>query len=675
MNFDDRLRNHLEAQTRALHVEPEGSDAVRARARRRRQQRTGGMVMATLLVALVAGAWITGRSDRDAANLATEGEPAAEELAADEATATIGPASASSPADDLDTVLPEPGEALVLTTADNTDAPGGYNVYQSGRTRDLYYVLSTAPGVTWDNAGDELIRNDTIYTFDGSTWSNTSVGDRFISTLDAGDSGLLYTISTGSPTSQSLELGTSANGGKDWMWTELDLTPLFGADRATWPAYAVQTASHGAETLVVVHARPQVDPVEAASLARANGADIDPDASEIAYADADGIAWYENTDVADPCQDALGDSLDEFWSSEPGAPEFEFDEDVTPEQQAELDAYWAAQEARFDEAMSTALDAVARVPGCATFVKCTTQYQEFTDELEAEFREFHDGLGLGDEDEELDDETLAQLDAFYEEQQRQIEAWVSSSGCGEALPWLVSEVVEGVTDVSSGYRYATWEELGVDTPEDWRAMTAGFLVENDQVAALGEPFGDQSGFLAAVRSLDGVWAVTFDESTYDGTETSSAFATWTSADGVDWTSNPTSTFDWTRPSTMSNGMSLSVDWASEEARLVRRSPNGADVALTLDDLAGDLDTSGYALMNVRAGDYGAVAWAVRWQDDDSSPYDSIVLYSPDGVGWGATEVAGQEVVDVIVGADEVVLFLNDPARGEGVPQPIVIGQV
>lgn len=81
-------------------------------------------------------------------------------------------------------------------------------------------------------------------------------------------------------------------------------------------------------------------------------------------------------------------------------------------------------------------------------------------------------------------------------------------------------------------------------------------------------------------------------------------------------------------------------------------------------------------MNVRAGDYGAVAWAVKWQDTNGNgqPYDSIVLYSPDGVEWGATDVPDVEVVDVIVGDQEVVLFLNDPDRDEGVAQPIMLGR-
>lgn len=667
MNFDDRLRNHLTAQSHELDVTAEGSDAIRVRSRQRRQRRTGATVMASLLVVLLAGGWFMNTTDDDTANVATEGDSLDGDVAEMAATEAAAFSSTTEPIP-LERLLPEAGSPLVLTSADNVDAPGGYNIFQSGRSNGLYYVLSTAPGVTWENSGDELIRNDTIYTFDGSEWTQNTTGDRFVSTIDSTSPGLLYTVSTGSPSNQALELGTSTNAGEDWSWTELDLTSVFGPDRSTWPPYAVQFATRGSETFVLVHTNGQIDWDAAIDLAMANGAPIDHSAN-VLNVDRQGISWIEQPELG-PCDAALSSALDAAWDDEPEGPEFDFERELTESEQAELDAYWAAQEERGRSIYTGALQSVARVPGCENFVKCLTDYRELSEANDQEIQRFFDANST--EDGGLTDADAATLDAMYATFAGETQAWAASSGCEAEVPYLVGGGEEAMPDTST---YTSWESLGVTVPESWNGVNAGFLVDGDQTTNLGSLFDGASGYLAEVAVDDGDWSVTFDSTLYsEGTSPSSVFTVWTSATGVEWSETTTDSFIFHRPTALPDGTSFAVDWRDASTQVVRVTPDGQAGSLTLDDLAPDLETDGYSIMNTKAGEYGVVVWAVRWSDGDGPSYDSIVLYSPDGIGWGATAVPDVEVVDVIVGADEVVMFLNDPGREEGAAQPILVGR-
>lgn len=673
MDFNDRLRNQLRTQSNDLQLSPEGSDAVRSRSKRRKQRRAGGTVVATLLVALVAGSWIAGRSSDAEANLATEGQAEASDTAGSTGSGTSAPSSSDTKAP-IDIALPEPGAALSLSPASDDGAPGGYNVFQSGSTNGLYYVLSTAPGVTYDDYDESVgfFRNDTIYTFDGSNWSQNSAGDRFVSTLDSNESGLLYTVSTGTAAGQALELGRSANAGQDWTWTELDLTSVFGQDRSAWPPYAVQFATRGNETFVLVHTNGQIDWEEATDIAVANGANIDPRTNDVINIDQTGITWIEGFEQ-NPCEAALNDALQTAWIDEPEGPEFDFDRELTDAEQAELEAYWVAQELRGQEIYADALQSVARVPGCAGFVKCSTELDALSSEFDDEIQDYY--ADNGDIDQRFVAEENVELDALHEAHDATVRAWARTSGCGEELPYLDAEG-EGLSDAQPP-SYASWESLGVTPPESWNAVNAGFIIDGEQVTNLGRIFDGENGFLIDVRSTGGQWSAIFDSTNYAlDVPSESTYTMWTSTAGDDWTSEPTNSFRFGRPAGLADGTTFSPNWAEESSQLLRGNPDGTTSALTLSDLAPDLDTTGYQLMNVRAGDYGAVAWAVKWQDTNGNgqPYDSIVLYSPDGVGWGATDVPDVEVVDVIVGDQEVVLFLNDPDRDEGAAQPIMLGR-
>ena len=644
MDFDDRLRNQLHSQSSDLQLPAEGSNAVRARSRRRKRQRTGGAALATLVVALLAGGWIAGRDTTAEANLATKGLPVSQ----DASNSTKGNSTPSSSS--IEVVLPDPGDPLVLTTAQNVDAPGGYNVYQNGHSGGLYYVLSTAPGVKYDDFEDDLglIRDDTIYTFDGSSWSQNALADRYISTVESTSEGLLYTVSTGSADSHELALGTSSDAGQVWSWTELDLTSAFGNDPASWPPYAVRFATRGTETFVLAHTSGYLDWEEATKLAITNGATIDPGADEVISVDQNGIGWIQAPEQ-DVCSVALGNEVGALWAIEPQGPVFDFEGDLTTSQYSSLEEFWRAQELRGPEIYAQALQTVGKIPGCEAFAKCTSEYTARMEEL--------DSRG-GNASAELNNETLT---------------WAEESGCIDEVPWLVG-TDDPVADAST---FVSWQSLGVTPPESWQGISAGFLVDSGEITSLGELFDGEPGFLVDVRSERGQWTASF-ASTDNNTEIPStpAYTTWTSTNGNDWTSNTENTFAFEQPAVLANGTSFSPDWGQESTQLLRTAPDGTTKALALSDLSPNVDTEGFQIMNVRTGKYGVLAWAVRSASPGENEFadDSIVLYSPDGIGWGATEVPGAEVIDAIVGEGDVLIFLNDPDLPEGAGQQVVTGQ-
>lgn len=690
MNFDDRLRSQLRAQSDDLSVTSEGIDGVRARSRRRKQQRTGGVMLATVAVALLAGGWIIGQSGDDGIQVATDGDGQGGAVA--DVSVTGAPANNM----DIDDALPDAGTPLTLTPADTDNAPGGYNLYQTGRADGLYFVVSTAPGVTWeDNESNDYIRPDTFYTFDGSSWSQNNVGDRYVSSFDTGANGVLYAVSTGSPTDQSLEIGSSANGGRDWAWTEIDLSPMFGEDPATWPPYTVQFADRGDERLVVVHTNGNVDWDEATTLAIDNGAGIDRATQEVVNVDRNGIVWIDRFDGAtfgfeqSPCEAGFSDAMSAFWDTEVTEPEFDFGEDrpISDAERQQIQAFEDASRARYSAAEAEALQSVARIPGCETFVKCTTEMNtrqnEISDLVSEVYAEM--GIDLYSFESGMTDEQYARIDALYAEHETDLSDWVIDSGCEDIFPYMfegeVTVTDEEMVEPEFNEQYASWESLGVNPPESWNEINRAFLVDGASVTDLGEVFGDQIGYLIDVETTADRWSVTFDSSTWTNNnfeESDQQYTRWTSIDGIDWSSETTATFDWNQAAALADGTTLSVNWTEAGSELVRRGPDGSANRLALADLAADFDTSQFELVNVKTGEYGAIAWAVKWPDfneqsgESIGTYESIVLYSPDGVGWGATEVSDVEVVDVIVGEDNALIFLNDPQRAEGTPQPIML---
>lgn len=668
MTFDDRLRTQLTEQTNDLVITPEGVDGVRARSRRRKQRRAAGATLSIAAIAIVGALTLFG-PDNEQANLATEGDAAPTDTTAASSNATVEPA----PVLDAQVVLPDPGSALSLSPANNKGAPGGYNLFQTGRANDTYFVVSTAPGLTYEDTEGEFIRPNTLYTFDGSQWSQNELTDRFVSGFDSSSNGVIYAVSTGTSTTQELSVGRSTNG-VSWEWTPIDLTGAFGTDTSTWPIYTVQQATRDGQRFVVVATNAAVDFDVARRLARDAGADLD-ESDEIVSASATGVSWFEQVEQP-PCAAADNEISQDLWNEEPEGPEFDFERELTEAEQAELEQFWKVQEARGLEIRSETLALLADIDGCTAYVSCVT---ELADASAAAGEQIDDLLASFGTDPfnstGLSDEQTSELDRLYEEKESAEQRWLEESGCAETLGWHV-----GTEDDPTPVKSARWSDLGVTPPESWAPTQYGYVIDGDVVTELGGLFPDQTGFLVDVSDVNGSWTVTFDSTDYTLVEgfdvpIESTFVEWTSKDGQQWSSSPTTWVYQTEAQTLTNGVGLSISWTEQEPQLIRRNVDGSTNALLLGDLAPDLDTDGYSLARVATGEYGAVVTAVNWSRlETGGNYSSIVLYSPDGLGWGATSVPDVEVVEAVVGSDDVIVFLNDPNREPGSAQPILIGK-
>jgi len=663
MNFDDRLRNHLQDQHDELTIRPSAVEDVHARSARRKQKRLAATTLGICAIALLAfGVFMNNGSTTT--DFATGG-------ADDAPTTTTAPATddaveAVAVDAPLESSLPEPGESLVLTAANNDSAPGGYSIASSGVGGGVYYVVSTAPGARWEDfEGGEYPRPSTVYTFDGSSWSNnTMTGDRFVGGITNGSEDVLYAISTGTPTNSGLAIGSSTNLGTDWEWTSIDLTDLFGPDPASWPAYAAEFATHGSQQLVVINSNPQVDTQEAFELAVANGADI-TSADQVMYADQNGVAWFDDTPVEiDPnepvnCQRLLNQRSMELWEDvDYGAePDFDFEDEPTPEQAAEIEAFFDKSNAQQQAIQAQMVETVREFDECTEFADCVAEMFDRQNAVNDDIAKLYEDAGLS-QFEEPTDELADAIEEYYSTLDESMEAWADESGCAEHL----DSDAEAYAEME---QYASWDELGVTPSSEWAPIRHAFLVEGDEVTSLGNPFGNDTAFVVDVNHDGSAWNVTIDSSSYTSSQDGPSITRWSSKDGQTW--NSVALDHYSYGTNVHNGTTFSVDHSSENGGIVTTAADGTVTKFSLSDLAPGLDGSDAYISNISTGDYGVVAWAVEW---NRSGYNSVLLYSPDGMSWGATEVPDQEITNAIVGEDGVLVFVNDPEREVGDPQPI-----
>ncbi|MGI9605037.1 MAG: hypothetical protein ACR2P0_02745 [Acidimicrobiales bacterium] len=683
MDFDDRLRGHMEHQSAQLEIQPEGVDAIARRARTRHQRRAAVMVTAALVVVAGLGGWLYGSTGQNTVDqVATEGDGTATTTIAAASSSEEGASadndqalsSAAAPSIDAPVAESESGRALEFSLIDNVDAPGGFNVWQNGQAGGLYYVLSTAPGATFESLGseEEWFRNDTLYTWDGGDWSQSSFGDRFVSDIGAGQNGLLYTLSTGRREGTAgLELGTSADGGANWAWTPIDLSTQFGADSSTWPGYNVRSVGVGDDRLVVVNKAPGPDWQEGIALAQGAGLDIDLDTTPIYNLTTEGITYsLDPYPEPTPCQQEFSVYIDAAFRR--------FEEETLGEEPTEEDYF--AFEQNYEEIEAEAIAHMATIQGCELFVDCQTAYSADNRRIGDAENAIVEAMGFDPDTDYWEglteaqfDELNAAMETLWSEQQTAFE----ESGCQEILWGPIGDFEEGEGE------FVSWASLGVTPPAHWSGSAHGYLVSDDTVTNLGAVFGD-GGFLVELTGDENGVTVRFDATAYDGASepTGPTFIEWSSADGRTWTSQQIANDEWTfYPAGTVGDATLSINW-EEPTRFgtefpgasILRTIDGTTEKLVFDDLAAELDIDliGYSLDSLKTGEYGAVAWAVNWDVPDER--NTIVLYSPDGVAWGATLLEGIEVVDMIVGADGVMAFGQNPELvNTGTPQPVFFG--
>jgi hypothetical protein len=644
----------------------------------RTNQVVAALVAVIVLAAGVAGWWV-GTQRSDSAQVSTEApatmtadEQAGGTTDADDAEATKTAADDVGAAEqELETATAVPGAPLVFTDFTDANAPGGYNVWQNGRSNGLYYVLSTAPGVTWESVQDDCggecwdpIRNDTLYTFDGSDWNRTDLADRFVTELSSTDNGLLYTLSTGSPAGPRLELGTSADTGDTWTWTDLDVAGQPGADSAS--ARAI-TAERNGEFLIAVQTLAEIDWEEAAALARSAGIDITAD--QIWGVTTEGIEYNPPAATTDGPDCAAIDVA--FHEENSPTTEYPFQDvdELTPEQEAELDAWYLAEQEAWAALELASAEHMAGVKGCEDYAVCLSRSIELRNQAAAGDDEMWAELGFGPDIDwdTITDEQSAALDAAYAERWAPYDSWFETSGCADVLGWYEGENVE----------WRTWEELGVTPPAAWDGSIHAHRVVDGVATDLGPITDEAIGWLVSLEPTADGWEVWIEGGT---TETNLRHLT--STDGGEWTvqseNNSWEDVGFYEPQTDADGNEWQIQWGEGpdgRSRLVRTGTDGQSQSLSLDNLAGtaDLNLDDHHFDNVRTGNYGTIVWASRWADNGDYDVDTVVFFTSDGVEWGATVLEGTYLVDAIVGDDEILAFGEQPALvNTGTPQPVFV---
>jgi len=426
---------------------------------------------------------------------------------------------------------------LTLAAASNVNAPGGFSFVSSGADGGVYYVVSTAPGLRFEDLdpGEEFPRPATVYAFDGSSWSNTTItGDRFVSGITNGSTGgVLYAVSTGTPTDSGLNFGTSTNLGTDWDWTPIDLTAVFGPDMSTWPQYVVSYATHGSQHLVIVNSSSQADYDEAFKLAVASGAKIDR-VDDVLSVDETGIAWFDNSPIEiDPDEPvncaAVADrrSMELWQEAEVIDYASDFDGEFSSEEATELDpefeAFLDENDAQAKRIQDQMLETVREYDECTTFADCLAELYIRQNEVGMRVTELYEEAGIS-QLQEPDAALIEAVDELYESATEATDSWLDESGCSEQID------LYGETDHAERERYATWEELGVTAPNEWNPIRHAFLVDGDDVSSLGSPFGEETGYLVEVSHDGDAWNVVLDSPNFT-VDSEPTFTQWTSIDG------------------------------------------------------------------------------------------------------------------------------------------------
>jgi len=659
MDFDDRLKQHIHRQSDDLVITPEGTGAVEKRSRRRRQRRSAAVVVAAVLAVAGIGTIVSNQGDGSEVRLAA---PDSEEAQEDESTGSAE-APAAGTSGDI-----QRGSSLVLTDTANAESPGGFNVWNNTFDNGIYYVLSTSPGKTYEDyqrEGNYESRPDTLYTWDGNEWSVSTFGDRYVNEL-LSDNGVLYTISTGSPAGPDLAVGSSNDRGESWTWTSLEAD---GPSPGNVYHHTVSDAADG-KVLVALSQPPRANWDEAVELANEAGLDISFETSDILNIDFDGIEWFEGGYEPLPmglCTTASNDFYQGYEESfvEPPFYAEEFGE-LSDEEQAEFDAWAAAEEERYQQLEQERLEMLRGIEGCEEYVQCTVQASDVGKSIDEQVSAIFDGVDEpSDEQFEAADKLWAELEDFY-----------STSGCDDVF----SEGFEYEEGEDAEPQYTSWEELGVTVPDSWQGSTTAFVVSDSAVTEL-PPVESPGGYLNRAEIIADGYQLTFDTTEYDLDGPPSPANTTLTTNGVEgWAAARSSEAIRSLQAPPRVGQfTFDVVWdgsAFGGGTLLRTDGNGDTVQLTVADLAGDIDTQGYDMYAASGGDYGVVAWATKFEEvnDGIRGYfvDSLLFYSADGTSWGVTPIPGLSINDVLVGESDALVFTSDPAlANSGEAQPIL----
>ena len=675
MNFDDRLRGQLQHQADDVVVEPVGDDAPKRRAgRRRARRRIAGVA---LVVAVIGGGttWVATRSaDDPGVEVATQDDAAPlEAIEEDDLAPTVAESEAaasrkgsSGGAAALPPSSPPPaGAPLVFAATDDAGAPGGINLFNRGADGQLYYVLSTAPGATEEEVfgpGAGFHSNDTLYTWSGDSWTNTTMADRFVSRIGS-RGGLLYTVSTGGPQGEAPAVGTSADGGVTWDWVPLDLSDRFASTPSNPVGYALTSAAGPAGHLVVAWSAPFPDWEQGIQLANDAGLEIGWESHEIVGLDHEAIHYVDRGTGAS-CSQRLWDRLEDEMPYPHELEEEVFgDGEPTDDELAEFEAAFQEVERARMALTAELLAELATEDECSTFVSCfeaQTAWEQSRQDLErAVFVE----LGLIGPDDEpwavdwngVDEDTQRRLDEELNGIWEGGPDWPAELDC-ETVMWGPSWDVDDVVSI-------TWDELGVTPPDSWNGAIAAYLVQGADVTALEVPF--EPGWVQSVTALDDGFQVDIVGQTqhdwrsdwgFDGAEPAGEPGVTRWQGGAEgWVAADLGPSQAYGQVIGPDGASFSIVWGETEATSgLRRDLDGDTSFISAPDLFGSSGGAEHlGVWDLQAGPYGVAAVSV-----DYAAKRSMIAFSADGVAWAVTELDGDYVDGVLVGGDAVMAFVH-----------------
>ena len=643
MSFDDRLRRQLNEQAHQITIEPGDPNGPAVRAARRQTRRRVAVAGAFVAVIGLSAAWITTR-DGDEPGVAT----AVDSDGTDTDAAEDASASDESTSDESGSTA-APGTPLTFTPVDATGAPGGYNITSNGAGNDLYYVLSTAPGLRAEEINGPW-RNDTLYAWDGDSWSTSTFADRFVTTITPnGD--LLYTLSTGTNSGDGPAVGTSSDGGANWDWTPIDLPADLGVPGSYGLSDAVGPAGH----LVVAWSAPFADWNEAFELAREAGLDIGWETHNVISVDSEAIR-YVGGERAVSCAERYWTGIDDRVAVPASLYDESWGEDGPTEEQL---AQFREDQQAYDDARLVAqpqvLDELRADPDCAVFAECQTDVNAWDDEQAERERQIYVDLGVIEPGqsayyeldwESLDDDTQRALDeALSELWEDSDQNRITDPACEEALygPGWDPEDIETVT----------WASLGVTPPDSWNGAISAFLVEDGAAREIDAPF--DPGFLQSVTATDTGFAIELVVPETDPVgfvEELGAQRTirWTGGEDG-WQFEETTGSLW-NATTAPDGTTYGFSWSADGTSRLIRAANGVSVATPMPDMFGP-GYEQHGISSIDAGDYGVAAVSIDWESERSA-----VAFSTDGVSWASTEFDGYWIDGVIVGDGDVMVIAH-----------------
>lgn len=660
MTFEDRLRDQLRRQADHVDVELGAGRDPRAHARSRQTRRRLGTLAVIAVIVGGSAAWISSRGG-DAPEVATEAPASTDDAAT--GAADSAPAESSDTPDDA----PAPLEVapLEFTPVDAAGAPGGINLWTKGVTGDLYYVLSTAPGLTdeqaWNDGG--FGRNDTLYTWRGDNWSETALSDRFITGLGGAD-GLLYAVSTGSDTGDGPAAGTSTDGGETWDWVPLPLGDEFSGPYGG----GLTTAVGPAGQLVVAWNTPGADWEQGLALARDAGLDLSWETHDIVSIDGAGIRYVPHTAEVS-CRDQFWAGLEELvpYPEAIGEAIFEDGGEPTEEEMAAYQAAMAEWDAARGQATTALLAEMAADPACEAFATCQAAQIAWEDEQQERVRQVAIEAGAL-----RPDQTLAELDWSLLDESAQI-AIDEAYGTGERGPTFPGGLECETTLYGPGWDAAdivtvTWDSLGVVPPAAWSGAIAAYLVDESGAHRLDAPF--EPGYVQSVSAQDDQFVVDIvDPGSFEfefaGDEGSEPAATRWTGSGAAWTATELPSGWFGGEVTGPGGAMFARSWdeTSRSGGLTRMTAGGST-------FISDSDLFGSEFREIGVWDLAAGAEGVAAASVDYERQRSVVAWSPDGVSWASTVLDDLFVDGVLVGPDGVLLFAH-PFDGVGTTVTLV----